>query len=62
MHLINLIVNYLYRKYGVPLHIFFENWSRGTSYLKFILILMHFVVGSLTLSIVNKLSMPLSFP
>ena len=30
MHLINLIVNYLYRKYGVPLHNFFENWTRGT--------------------------------
>ena len=36
MHLINLIVNYLYRKYRVPLYIFFffENWTRGTSYLK----------------------------
>ena len=33
MHLINLIVNYLYRKYGVPLHNFFENWTRGTSHL-----------------------------
>ena len=34
MLLINLIVNYLYRKYGVPLHNFFENWSRGTSHLR----------------------------
>ena len=35
MHLINLIVKYLYRKYGVPLHnFFFENWTRGTSHLK----------------------------
>ena len=33
MHLINLIVKYLYRKYGVPLHNFFENWTRGTSHL-----------------------------
>ena len=34
MHLINLIVNYLYRKYGVPLHIFFSrNLIRGTSHL-----------------------------
>ena len=24
MHFINLIVNFLYRKYGVPLHIFFS--------------------------------------
>ena len=24
MHLINLIVNYSYRKYGVPLHFFFR--------------------------------------
>ena len=32
MYLINLIENYLYRKYTVPLHnFFFENWSRGTS-------------------------------
>ena len=28
-----LIVNYLYRKYGIPLHIFFENWTRGISHL-----------------------------
>ena len=35
MHLINLIVNYLYRNYGVPLHNFFENWTRGTSHRKF---------------------------
>ena len=33
MPLINLIVIYLKRKYGVPLHNFFENWTRGTSYL-----------------------------
>ena len=34
MHLINLIVTYLYRKYGAPLHNFFENWTRGRSHLK----------------------------
>ena len=34
MLLIHLIVNYLYRKYGVPLHNFFENWTRGISHLK----------------------------
>ena len=34
MLLINLMVNLLYRKYGVPLHNFFENWTRGISYLK----------------------------
>ena len=34
MLLIYLIVNYLYRKYGVPLHNFFENWTRGISHLK----------------------------
>ena len=34
MLLIYLIVNYLYRKYGVTLHIFFENWTRGISHLK----------------------------
>ena len=33
MLLINLMVNLLYRKYGVPLHNFFENWTRGISYL-----------------------------
>ena len=33
MILIYLIVNYLYRKYGVPLHNFFENWTRGISHL-----------------------------
>ena len=33
MLLIYLIVNYLYRKYGVPLYIFFENWTRGISHL-----------------------------
>ena len=31
---IYLIVTYLYRKYGVPLHNFFENWTRGISHLK----------------------------
>ena len=35
MHLINLIVYYLNRKYGILLHIFFfENWTSGTSHLK----------------------------
>ena len=34
MHKTNLIVNYLKRKYGVPLHNFFKNWTRGTSHLK----------------------------
>ena len=34
MLLIYLIVNYLYRKYGVPLHNFFKNWTRGISHLK----------------------------
>ena len=34
MFLIYLIVNYLYRKYGVPLHKFFENLTRGISHLK----------------------------
>ena len=33
MLLINLIVNYLYRKYGVSLHNFSENWTRGKSHL-----------------------------
>ena len=36
MHLINLIINSLYRKYGVPLHNFFENWTRGTSQLNWL--------------------------
>ena len=27
-----MIVNYLYRTYGVPLHNVFENWTRGTSH------------------------------
>ena len=36
MLLIYLIVNYLYRKYGVPLHNFFENWTRGISHLNII--------------------------
>ena len=34
MHFIILIVNYLVRKYGVPLHNFFEFSTRGTSHLK----------------------------
>ena len=34
MILIYLIVNYLYRKHGVPLHNFFENLTRGISHLK----------------------------
>ena len=34
MLLIYLIVNYLYRKYGVTLHNFFENRTRGISHLK----------------------------
>ena len=42
MLLIYLIVNYLYRKYGVPLHIFFENWTRGISHLKLSLLLTLF--------------------
>ena len=33
MLLIYLIVNYLCRKYGVPLHNFFENLTRGISHL-----------------------------
>ena len=33
MFLLNLIVIYLLRKYGVPLHNFFEKWTRGISYL-----------------------------
>ena len=36
MYFINLIVIYLYRKYGVPLHnCFGENWTRVTSHLKY---------------------------
>ena len=35
MHLIIPIVNYLLRKYGVPLHNFFEFSARGTSDFKF---------------------------
>ena len=31
MPLINLIVKYLLRKYGEPLHIFFEKWTRVIS-------------------------------
>ena len=34
MLLIYLIANYLYRKYGVPLNNFLENWTRGISHLK----------------------------
>ena len=34
MLLIYLIVNYLYRKYGVPLQKFSENLTRGISHLK----------------------------
>ena len=34
MHLINVIVIDLYRKYGVSLHNLYENWTRGTSHLK----------------------------
>ena len=34
MFFINLIVIYLYRKYGVPLDNLFEKWTRGTNYLK----------------------------
>ena len=34
MLLIYLIVNYLHRKYGAPLHNFVENWTRGISHLK----------------------------
>ena len=30
-----LLINLIYRKYGVPLHnFFFENWTRGISHLK----------------------------
>ena len=38
MHLINLIENYLYRNFGVPLHFFFGNWTRGISYLNITLL------------------------
>ena len=34
MHFINLLVNYLDRKYRVPINFFFENLTRGTSYLR----------------------------
>ena len=35
MHFINLVVNYLGRKYGVHINIFsLENLTRGTSHLK----------------------------
>ena len=36
MPLINLIIIYLKRKHGVPLHNFFEKWTNGTSYLKLV--------------------------
>ena len=35
MHFINLLVNYLDRKYGVPINNFYENLTRGTSHLIF---------------------------
>ena len=35
MHLINLMVNYLYRKYGVPIYDFTREWTRVTRYLKY---------------------------
>ena len=28
MHLINLMVNYLYKKYGIPIYIFFQKWDQ----------------------------------
>ena len=34
MHLINLIVDNMYIKYVVPIHIFVENEARGKIYLK----------------------------
>ena len=34
MHLINIMVNYLYRKYGVHMHIYTRKLARGTSHLK----------------------------
>ena len=43
MHLINLIVIYLYRKYVVPTQIFFEKWTRGTNHLKANGIFKHFL-------------------
>ena len=45
MHLTNLMVNYLYRKYGVPIHNFTRKWSRGTSYLKMFLFLNDVMCG-----------------
>ena len=33
--MIDLIVNYLHRKYGVALHNFFENWTRGMNVMTF---------------------------
>ena len=35
MHFINLMVNYLCRKYGVSIHNFTRKLSRSISYLKF---------------------------
>ena len=32
MYLINLMAKYLYRKYGLPIHKFFENLTRGISH------------------------------
>ena len=34
MHLFNMMVSYLYRKYGIPIYVFTRKWTRGTSYLK----------------------------
>ena len=42
-HLIYLMVNYLKRKYGVSLHNFFENWTRGISHLKWTCMIWHFL-------------------
>ena len=42
MLLIYLIANYLYRKYGVPLNNFLENWTRGISHFKAYLDLENF--------------------
>ena len=44
MLLIYLIVNYFYRKYGVPLHNFFENWTRGISHLNCHITVIFFIV------------------
>ena len=37
MHLINMIGNYLYRKYGVTRHYFLENLTRGIGHLNILL-------------------------